>query len=146
MKSLFLAIILTLLLCNNSFAPFIGKKLQEEANVFEVNCLLDASAKELTYCYITGYFTGPKLSSGYKGLVASFKIDKNSNKKSNHRPMLKITTYRNGKVQTPTPPGYFSAMEAAEKMLLKEIPEALLYFDALTGKRVPAPIFKSVSL
>ena len=107
-------------------------QLQEEANVFEVNCALD-----LTVCSVTGYFTHPKLAPGYKGLVGF--LQKTPEKLKRKNSSLLIQTYRNGKPKVATPKGYFSAMAEAERIMLGERKSGLLYFDAVSGNRVVDP-------
>lgn len=122
-----------LLVSSVANAGFCTMQLQEEANVFEVNCTLDGN-----HCLINGYFTHPKLKLGYHGLVAHF--IRPPNKKKNES--LFIRTYRNGKPKVETPKGYFSAMIAAEKVMLSESHTKLLYFNAVTGNRTSAPDLK----
>ena len=112
-------------------------QLQEEANVFEVNCDLD-----LTTCSVTGYFTHPKLAPGYNGLVGF--LQKTPEKFKTKNSSLLIQTYRNGKPRVPTPNGYFSAMVAAEKIMLGEQSPSLLYFDSITGSRAAEPKLECV--
>lgn len=125
--------------CSSALAGICTTQLQEEANVFEVNCLLD-----LTQCFVTGYFTHPRLSPGYGGLVAS--LAKPPKKDSERQPILVIYTYRNGTPKVETPPGYWAAIQAAEKTLIGELPSALRYYDATTGKVVGRPEMECVSV
>lgn len=112
-------------------------QLQEEANVFEVNCALN-----LTVCSVTGYFTHPKLAPGYKGLVGF--MQKTPEKLKRKNSSLLIHTYRNGKPRVATPKGYFSAMAAAERIMLGEQHMGLLYFDSVTGNRTAEPDLKCI--
>ena len=61
-----LVVILACLVSGDASAGLCEMQLQEEANVFEVNCFLD-----LSRCHVAGYFTHPRLSPGHNGLVAS---------------------------------------------------------------------------
>ncbi|KJF93832.1 hypothetical protein UB39_13995 [Photobacterium angustum] len=109
--------------------------LQEEANVFEVECM-----PEIKVCLVIGYITDPKFSNAYNGVVANLQPVQKKNRKEE---VLDIRTYRNGIVESPTPKGYFLAMAAAEQMLLGERGMSLLYFDAFTGEIVPRPDIKT---
>lgn len=115
-----------------SFAGFCTMQLQEEANVFDVTCDLN-----LQFCIVTGYLTHPKLIPGYKGMVGFLQTAQNKQKEKNS--ILLIQTYRNGKTRVKTPAGYFSAMAAAERIMLGEQLNQSLYFDAQTGNRTGEP-------
>ena len=130
-----LVVILACLVSGDASAGLCEMQLQEEANVFEVNCFLD-----LSRCHVAGYFTHPRLSPGHNGLVAS--LSKAPPKKEDdtiHTPMLVINTYRNGTARVKTPPGYWAAMQVAEQILMEERKNELHYFDAITGTPVVRP-------
>lgn len=133
------AAICLLTISSNSYALPLGNcanQLQEEANVFEVNCTIEP----LDACGVTGYFTHPKLIPGYRGLVATVqKPPKDAAKGSLLKPLLLTYAFRNGEPKVKTPLGYFSAVQAAERIMLGEIPNSLMYFDAISGAPTPRP-------
>lgn len=129
-----------------SYAPLCTNQLQEDANVFEVNCALS-----LETCSVQGYFRDPRFSPGYTGLVAWFQpmpeamsAPAASGEQYSHQ--LLIMTYRHQSPEIATPDGYFSAMKAAEQIMLRERENGLIYFDALTGERVPPPKIECVPI
>lgn len=134
MKKLVFGMLLALV-ASSSYAKVCINQLQEEANVFEVNCI-----SETKMCFVTGYFTHPKLKVGYSGVVATFQSTPANQKQTGSQ--LIINTYRHGEPKVITPTGYFDAMMTAEKMLIGEQHMYLTYFDARTGKIVPRPNIK----
>ncbi|MDN3701982.1 hypothetical protein QWY96_15725 [Vibrio artabrorum] len=94
-------------------AGFCSMQLKDEANVFKVNCALDRS-----FCNVTGYFSDSELEKGFKGVVATFQKTPEAFRKL--RSSLRIDTFRSGEYEFGSPPGYFAALEQAEKMMLGE--------------------------
>ncbi|GGI85555.1 hypothetical protein [Shewanella gelidii] len=131
MRKLFFGVLLVII-SNISYAKICTNKLQEEANVFELNCLLDAKL-----CMVTGYFTHPKYVDGYSGLVAILQPTPDKLKRSGSQ--LTISTFRHGEAKVETPTGYFVALAKAERMLMNERKPRLIYFDAYTGKETQSP-------
>lgn len=123
---------LLVIISNASHAKICTNKLQEEANLFEVNCLLDT-----TLCMVTGYFTHPKYVDGYSGLVALLQPTPDKLKRSGSQ--LTISTFRHGEPKVETPVGYFIAVQEAERVLMNERKSRLIYFDAFTGKVTNSP-------
>ncbi|MEZ8037232.1 MULTISPECIES: hypothetical protein [Vibrio] len=118
-------------------AGFCSMQLKDEANVFKVNCALDRS-----FCNVTGYFSDSELEKGFKGVVATFQKTPEAFRKL--RSSLRIDTFRSGEYEFGSPPGYFAALEQAEKMMLGEASLDLVFFDSESGKRAPEPKMECV--
>lgn len=122
-----------------AYAGLCSMELQEEANVFEVNCQASHDC-----CDVVGYFSSPKWKPGYNGQVATLTLPESGKVMTQHRPRVTIRTYRNGTPKAATPVGFWAAVAAAESMLAGEQPFMLFYVHAESGRAVRTPKLKCV--
>jgi hypothetical protein len=128
-------------------AGICTNQLQEEANVFEVNC---PAGDPRIPCTVTGYFySDPIMKLAYGGVQASIWSGELHPKNKDGRLWAVIETYRyNKNVNVGEPPGYWQALVTAIRIRqgrpLKS--HFLAYYDAHTSERVPNPKMKCVEL